>query len=356
MFRSINPANLKSKEKQKLMAALIESNPQKKFFHAGEYDVPAPTAKNPNATRKFTLKSKLVSYPSKKHPGEIRFAVCDDMPINKDHDDKFYSKATIKASKSANGKLNVVSKSKAGKERFVKLVNTADEDVKNAVVQANSFLREISLFGAKELTSEGDWTAQVMHRLPGRPLIDILIDDDKKNMFTAAQRLNLWIMVGEAVINQAHAHGIIHRDIKADNFMVVLDKDNNPVSVILVDYDLAKRKGEKVRFEKAGTKYPVDYRAPEMKNKNKENRYSDEKSDAYSFAKLLSVYGWRDLIDDEKSKYTGLTDEHKELMQQVMKLGMDANTAKRASINTIISTFKAIRAYLPETSASRLSK
>ena len=61
MFRKIVSAKLSSSQTEKSLAALLANNPQKKIFEPGSYEVPAPTAKNPQATRKVILKKKLVS-------------------------------------------------------------------------------------------------------------------------------------------------------------------------------------------------------------------------------------------------------------------------------------------------------
>lgn len=335
MFRSkIDPANLSPKS-EKLLAALLEANPEQKIFKAGTYEVSAPTAKNPLAAKKVVLKKTLVSYPSKKAHADERLAVCDKNPISEQHASKYFSAATVKVSKGANGAVRVSSKSKARKERFIKLTNTADETVKEAIVRENAFLKEMSLFGAKALTTDGDWSAQVMRRIEGRSMIDILIEDSEKNMFTEDQRLDLWIMAGEAIM-QAHARGIIHRDVKADQFIVKLDKDNNPLQVVLGDYDRAKWKDEVV-YEQVGTSQPIDYRAPEVKD----NQWSDEKSDAFSFSTLLIEYGWDCLFSS--SKYKGIADEHKLCMEQIMLGGIEEDAQKRASVNNIVKVFKAIR-------------
>lgn len=342
MFRAqIDPARLSSR-KAKLLAAVLASNKDKRIIDAVDpatgkpvvYRVPAPTKKNPQAMRDVVLRKRLVAYQRNKHPAETRYAVCDVKPLGYEGSEAgiFFSSTTIKTNITGNGEVGIVSKNKQmDKQRCVKLSKDPE-----AAERECCFLRLISLFHAKQVVIDGERAATVMRRIEGKSLIDYLIADYYKTVFNVDQRLELTILVGEAIMGQPHAHGIIHRDIKGDNVMLVVDKHNNPKSVVIVDYDLAKFKNEQV-YEKVGTIHPIDYRAPEVK----QNTSSDEKSDAYSFATFLNKIVWQCLFHDEK--YNDLSQSQKVRIAAIMQRGINEKSQHRASVAEIVEEFKAVR-------------
>ncbi len=85
------------------------------------------------------------------------------------------------------------------------------------------------------------------------------------------------IQIGEA-LSVAHAKGIVHRDIKADNIMV---NANNQVKVM--DFGLAKLKGSLKLTRTSGTVGTIGYMAPEQI----EGGEVDARSDIFSFGVVL---------------------------------------------------------------------
>jgi serine/threonine protein kinase len=84
------------------------------------------------------------------------------------------------------------------------------------------------------------------------------------------------IQIGEA-LEQAHSKGIVHRDIKAENIMVV----KNQVKVM--DFGLAKLKGSLKLTRTSSTVGTLAYMAPEQI----EGKEIDGRSDIFSFGVLL---------------------------------------------------------------------
>lgn len=322
MFRTkINPAKL-TKKTGKLLANLIAENPNEMIFEAGEYEV---------ASKKVKLTKAITGYHRKKKKSETRFAVSDAKPLVAGLNNIHASKVTVKI---VNG--SAVSKPKStNKERVVKRPKNNMEIVREA-----AFLSALSMFGYgnKEAVPDNDFRvgALVMRRLNGKDLYEHL---DEGVKFSADQMIELTIMMAEA-IEKIHASGIIHRDIKAENFMVEVDKDNNPIGVIPLDYDLAKYKDEEGVVERnIGTSQPVDYRAPEIKRE--EGAYSDEKSDAYAFAVVLKRKLWRDV--NARNTFADLCRVHKQEINDVILGGLNNDNDIRASVGEIADVFKKIR-------------
>jgi Tol biopolymer transport system component/predicted Ser/Thr protein kinase len=84
------------------------------------------------------------------------------------------------------------------------------------------------------------------------------------------------IQIGEA-LEQAHAKGIVHRDIKAENIMVA----GNQVKVM--DFGLAKLKGSLKLTKTSSTIGTLAYMAPE----HIEGKETDARSDIFSFGVVL---------------------------------------------------------------------
>jgi Tol biopolymer transport system component len=88
--------------------------------------------------------------------------------------------------------------------------------------------------------------------------------------------VGLAIQIGEA-LEQAHGKGIVHRDIKAENIMVM----KNQVKVM--DFGLAKLKGSVKLTKTSSTVGTLAYMAPEQI----EGKDSDARSDIFSFGVVL---------------------------------------------------------------------
>jgi serine/threonine protein kinase/Tol biopolymer transport system component len=85
------------------------------------------------------------------------------------------------------------------------------------------------------------------------------------------------IQIGEA-LQEAHAHGIIHRDIKADNIMV-----NSKNQIKVMDFGLAKLKGSLKLTRTTSTVGTLSYMAPEQI----EHGTVDARSDLFSTGVVL---------------------------------------------------------------------
>ncbi len=85
------------------------------------------------------------------------------------------------------------------------------------------------------------------------------------------------IQIGEA-LQEAHAHGIVHRDIKAENIMV-----NSKGQVKVMDFGLAKLKGSLKLTKTSSTVGTLAYMAPEQI----EGGEVDARSDIFSFGVVL---------------------------------------------------------------------
>ncbi|OLD75136.1 MAG: hypothetical protein AUI33_05735 [Ignavibacteria bacterium 13_1_40CM_2_61_4] len=85
------------------------------------------------------------------------------------------------------------------------------------------------------------------------------------------------IQIGEA-LNEAHGHGIVHRDIKCDNIMV-----NSKNQIKVMDFGLAKLKGTMKLTHTSSTVGTLAYMAPEQIQGGK----VDARSDIFSFGVVL---------------------------------------------------------------------
>src|SRR5271169_2461676 len=89
--------------------------------------------------------------------------------------------------------------------------------------------------------------------------------------------LNYAIQIGEA-LHEAHAKGIVHRDIKADNIMV-----NAKNQIKVMDFGLAKLKGSLKLTKTSSTVGTLAYMAPEQIQGGE----VDARSDIFSFGVVL---------------------------------------------------------------------
>jgi serine/threonine protein kinase len=111
----------------------------------------------------------------------------------------------------------------------------------------------------------------VMEYVDGRTLRQLMPIKKVDDAITYA------IQIGEA-LSAAHAKGIVHRDIKADNIMV---NANNQIKVM--DFGLAKLKGSLKLTRTSGTVGTIGYMAPEQI----EGGEVDARSDIFSFGVVL---------------------------------------------------------------------
>jgi len=116
----------------------------------------------------------------------------------------------------------------------------------------------------------------------GRNFIDMeYIDGEtlrtKLPATTISQAVAYATQIGEA-LHEAHSHGIVHRDIKADNIMV-----NTKGQIKVMDFGLAKLKGSLKLTKASSTVGTIAYMAPEQIQGDE----VDARADIFSFGILL---------------------------------------------------------------------
>lgn len=353
MSKKINLSNMNAEDRE-LLAALLHAYPKLVFFDEKDPDTGkpmkflVPDPHKSGVSRYLKLSHSLVRYRRKKSP-EDRFAVCASTPLGDGLYGVVYeSTATIALKPGLEGNLDraVYKKKKPEKKRAIKQFsknrNTDIYDTEN-IKRESEILQKVVLLHAKQesLSEQQGRGALVMRKFKGKELIDHLIadwgkDDDviNPNTLTVDQRIALTIMVGKAIIEQVHACDVIHRDIKGDNIMVELDEANNPISAVVIDYGLAKHKGE-ITTEHVGTSGNIDYRAPELLKF--QNPTSDEKSDAYSFGQLLKEIIWYNVVNGKR--YEGLSESQRLSINDVLTRSAAKDPEQRASIQDIVDIF-----------------
>ncbi len=111
----------------------------------------------------------------------------------------------------------------------------------------------------------------VMEYIEGKSLRALAPVKDVQDAVTFA------IQIGEA-LQEAHCHGVVHRDIKADNIMV-----NAKNQVKIMDFGLAKLKGSLKLTRTLSTLGTLAYMAPEQLR----GEEADARSDIFSFGVVL---------------------------------------------------------------------
>jgi eukaryotic-like serine/threonine-protein kinase len=121
----------------------------------------------------------------------------------------------------------------------------------------------------------------VMELLPGETLADVL---DRQGRLPASQAVQLLLPIASALA-AAHAKGIVHRDVKPENVVLVRADGGDVVMPKLVDFGVAIQTGSGRRVTTAGAIVgSPDYMSPEQARGSPE---IDERSDVFSFAVLL---------------------------------------------------------------------
>jgi len=139
--------------------------------------------------------------------------------------------------------------------------------------QAASALNHPNVCIIYELSKEGDQQFIAMELVEGVTL--------REKFRTAPLRVNDAITYAEQIgdaLQEAHAKGIIHRDIKSDNIMV-----NAKNQIKVMDFGLAKLKGSLKLTRASSTVGTLSYMAPEQI----QGHEADARSDIFSFGVVV---------------------------------------------------------------------
>ena len=323
--------------------------------------------------RRVYLKQSYAEYPSEKHPDVRHFATHEPKFFDFGGESQVYlSDAKVKLAPKGDGDFEVTyKKQKPESKRVVKEFNIV-KDAKGQVYDTRplgakaereySFLRQMS-FGAKKpaVSADQQHAALVMPYVAGKSLFELLGEDegyDKSgvyvgggNIFTLEQRLTLTGLIAEAILNM-HDRGIIHGDIKPDNFIVLLDQDGNPIAVTAVDFGhanvISEQDPKKILSGGGSFDDRVDYRAQEVIAR----RRRDVKSDAFSLAVMLEADIWQNL---ENPKHHALSTSQKDRIKDILKQGVVENQQGRASVDDIRKVFSDIKQELKSGPQSRFN-
>jgi len=155
-------------------------------------------------------------------------------------------------------------------------VNEEDRQRFLQEAQSAALLNHPNVCTIHDIRDEGEHHFIVMEFVDGQTL-------RKKIYGSAGQRLDektasaYGMQIGEALA-EAHKHGIVHRDIKADNIMI-----NARGQVKVMDFGLAKLKGSMKLTRDSSTLGTLGYMAPEQVRGGD----VDARSDIFSFGVLL---------------------------------------------------------------------
>ncbi|MBN1348323.1 protein kinase [candidate division KSB1 bacterium] len=153
---------------------------------------------------------------------------------------------------------------------------TGDPDAKARLIkeaQAAAKLDHPNICTVYEIDESDDLTFISMNYIEGKNLDDILA----RGALPIDEALDIAIQIAAGVQN-AHEHGIIHRDIKSANIMVTDDGQ-----VKIMDFGLVKFIGKK-KITKSGTKLgTVSYMSPEQAC----GEEVDHRTDIWSFGMVL---------------------------------------------------------------------
>ena len=137
--------------------------------------------------------------------------------------------------------------------------------------QATSALNHPNVCTVYDIGSEGEQQFIVMEYVEGKTLREFVPVKKMQDAIAYA------IQIAEA-LQEAHAHGIVHRDIKAENIMV-----NSKNQIKVMDFGLARLKGSLKLTKTSSTVGTLAYMAPEQIQGGE----VDARSDIFSFGIVL---------------------------------------------------------------------
>jgi len=137
--------------------------------------------------------------------------------------------------------------------------------------QATAVLNHPNICTVHDIDSEGEQQFIVMEYIEGKTLRQML------PLVNLRECIDYAIQIGEA-LQEAHAKGVVHRDIKTDNIMI-----NTKNQVKVMDFGLAKLKGSLKLTRTSSTVGTLAYMAPEQIQGGE----VDARSDIFSFGIVL---------------------------------------------------------------------
>ena len=325
---TINPGN-QGLLTQNTLLHLLQAYPETDFFDVDDlhtrqkkqYRVVFTDPEYPDTViqQHVSLTTPLVRYIRKKRQERHRFAVCDSVSPGQGVEGMVYfSHGSLKFTEDEHGHRKVIYKAKLPEKARVVKVLMAIRDATGKIMtdkfgqpldrrkqntkasREYSFLQRMSIFHVKPpvLTLDNTRAAIIQRCFQGCELFAYLQEDSlglndlygrmipgTNDIFTITQRLELSILLCEALLNQVHRHGIIHRDIKPENIILQIDAHMNPLVVYIIDFGLAIN-----RFEWVGCISGTEgYIAPEVMMGSQ----ATEASDTYALGLILDLL-WGD--------------------------------------------------------------
>ncbi|MEB3284598.1 MAG: protein kinase [Candidatus Sericytochromatia bacterium] len=170
----------------------------------------------------------------------------------------------------------------AVKELLISGQSLLPDEVENVVARfqrealAAAKLQHPGIVSVYDYVRDGDAHFMVMEFLEGKSLQHYI--DDRK-AFTIEQTIDIASQLC-AALDYAHAHQIVHRDIKPDNVLLL---DNGKIK--LMDFGVARHVGEVSKLTQAGTTLgTIAYMSPEQLC---DSRLVDGRSDIFSLGAMI---------------------------------------------------------------------
>jgi eukaryotic-like serine/threonine-protein kinase len=137
--------------------------------------------------------------------------------------------------------------------------------------KAAAALNHANICTIHDVIVEGDYQFIVMEYVDGKTLRQMVPVQKIQDAIDYA------LQIGEA-LQEAHSHGVVHRDIKTENIMV-----NSKSQIKVMDFGLAKLKGSLKLTKTSSTVGTLAYMSPEQIQGNE----VDGRSDIFSFGVVL---------------------------------------------------------------------
>ncbi|CAK81671.1 unnamed protein product (macronuclear) [Paramecium tetraurelia] len=137
------------------------------------------------------------------------------------------------------------------------------------------------LLGARQIYICDQSIIYIMHHCKGGTLYDYLIENDQNLPEIVTKEIMRKLLEG---LNHLHKLGIMHRDLKLDNIMLLRKKDPNSIRIMDFGYSTVVD-DERLSNQRCGT---LGYIAPEILNMNDYNELCDIYSLGCVFHALLT--------------------------------------------------------------------